>query len=88
MIKKLNINIININKYKVINMDKSIHNEFGIPIPNGVFSLSEEKQKDIYCYLSQLDEFQKRAYMIAFNHLGTSFNICKSNGYKEWKNKK
>jgi hypothetical protein len=26
-------------------------------------------------------------YLIAKDHLGSSFNILKSNGYKEWKNK-
>ena len=30
----------------------------------------------------------KQAYLIAYNHLGSSFNIYKSNGFKEWKGKK
>jgi hypothetical protein len=38
----------------------------------------------IYQYLNQLDEHHKQAYLIAKEHLGTSFNILKSNGYKEW----
>ena len=46
------------------------------------------EKKEIYNYLSQLDEHNKQAYLIAYNHLGTSFNILKSNGYKEWINKK
>jgi hypothetical protein len=61
--------------------------ELCLPIPKIVYTFSEEKQKEIYEYLSQLDEHQKKAYRIAYQHLGTSFNIYKSNGYKEWKNK-
>jgi hypothetical protein len=61
--------------------------EFNLPIPETVHSLSEEKQREIYEYLKQLDEHQKKAYIIAFNHLGTSFNIYRSNGFKEWKHK-
>ena len=47
-----------------------------------------EQQKLIFEYLSQMDEHHKQAYLIAYNHLGSSFNIYKSNGFKEWKGKK
>lgn len=43
-----------------------------------------EEQKNIFKYLTQLDEINIKAYDIAFDHLGTSFNIARSNGYKEW----
>jgi hypothetical protein len=56
-----------------------------IPIPENIFSYTMDKQKEIYNYLNQLDEQQKKAYIIAFNHLGSSFNIYKSNGFKSWK---
>ena len=59
-----------------------------LPLPNNISILSDEEQRDIYNYLSQLEDTHKKAYVIAFNHLGTSFNIYKSNGYKDWKNKK
>ena len=62
--------------------------ELDLPISQIILSLPEEYQKKIYDYLSQLDEHNKQAYLIAFNHLGTSFNILKSNGYKDWINKK
>jgi hypothetical protein len=35
-------------------------------------------------YISQLNEQERKAYEIAKAHLGTSFNILKSNGYLEW----
>ena len=59
--------------------------EIGLPIPELVYKLPVEKQAEIFKYLKSIDERDKKAYLIAINHLGTSFNICKSNGYKEWK---
>ena len=56
-----------------------------IPIPEIVNKYDEEKQKEIYEYLCTLNETHKKAYLIAKSHLGTSFNIYKSNGFKEWK---
>jgi hypothetical protein len=47
-----------------------------------------EKQREIYEYLSEMDEHHKKAYDIAYTHLGTSFNIARSNGFKEWLSKK
>jgi hypothetical protein len=44
----------------------------------------EETQQKIICYLSQLTDIQKKAYIIAMHHLGSSFNILKSNGYVIW----
>ena len=55
-----------------------------LSIPESVFKLSLEKQTEIYNYLIQMNEHQKKAYLIAKDHLGTSFNILKSNGYSEW----
>ena len=46
-----------------------------------------EKQREIFQYLSELDDLNKKAYEIAADHLGSSFNIYRSNGFKEWKNK-
>lgn len=56
----------------------------GIPIPDVIKTYSHEKQRNIYAYLSEMDELNKNAYKIAYNHLQTSFDICRSNGYKEW----
>jgi hypothetical protein len=35
-------------------------------------------------YIAQLDDMQRKAYEIAKSHLGTSFNIKRSNGFIEW----
>ena len=39
-------------------------------------------------YLTQLNERQRQAYFIAMAHLGSSFNVVRSNGYVEWIKKK
>lgn len=59
--------------------------EFCLPIPDLIYKLSYEKQMIIFEYFKTMDDKNKKAYLIAIKHLGTSFNICKSNGYKEWK---
>ena len=55
-----------------------------LSIPESVFKLPLENQEKIYNYLIQMNEHEKKAYLIAKDHLGTSFNILKSNGYSEW----
>jgi hypothetical protein len=56
-----------------------------LPIPESVLKLPIEKQTEVYNYLIQMNEYQKKAYLIAKDHLGTSFNVIKSNGFIEWK---
>jgi len=59
-----------------------------IKISNNVKAYPYDKQKEIFEYLSEMDEMNKKAYQIAFDHLGSSFDVLRSNGYKEWKNSK
>jgi hypothetical protein len=59
-----------------------------IPIPKIIETYSIENQEEILNYLKEMTEHDRMAYLIAFEHLGSSFNIYKSNGFKEWKNKK
>ena len=56
--------------------------DVGLP-PN--FELQTPTNKALIVeYLGQLDPRQQRAYLIAKDHLGSSFNILKSNGYADW----
>jgi len=55
-----------------------------VKAPDNIESYSLEKQKLIFDYLSQLKSIQQKAYIIAKEHLGTSFNILRSTGYIEW----
>jgi hypothetical protein len=66
-----------------VNFD-SLH----LPIPEIIKTYSLEKQREIFDYLSEMNQDDKIAYKIAFNHLESSFDICRSNGFKEWKQSK
>ena len=55
-----------------------------IKIPDIVKSYSFEKQKLIFEYLNTMDDHSKTAYNVAYEHLGSSFNIYRSNGFKNW----
>jgi hypothetical protein len=59
-----------------------------VKISDNVKAYSPEKQQEIFEYLSEMDEINRQAYNIAFNHLGSSFDVLRSNGFKEWKNSK
>lgn len=70
---------------QVVAQEKIDFVKTGLSIPESVQKLSIEKQTEVYNYLIQMTESQKKAYLIAKDHLGTSFNILKSNGFSEWK---
>ena len=55
-----------------------------IELPNN-FNLLNKTEKDLATkYLNQLSETEKKAYLIAKEHLETSFDLFKSNGFKNW----
>ena len=49
-----------------------------------VQDLLQYQNTDIINYLEQLSPLQRKAYEIAKEHLKTSFDITRSNGYNEW----
>jgi hypothetical protein len=59
-----------------------------VELPSQFYNYDEETQNSILDYLNGLTDIQKKAYVIAKHHLGSSFNIVKSNGYIDWKKKK
>lgn len=54
------------------------------PVPERLSRLDKETQESIYEYLKQMTSNEKIAYVIAMEHLGTSFDVLRSNGYMEW----
>lgn len=46
--------------------------------------MSNVPDDNVDMYLSSLNEQQLKAYNIAKRHLGTSFDVKRSNGYKDW----
>ena len=59
-----------------------------LPISPKISTLSEEDQALIFIYLNNLTETEKICYKIAYQHLGSSFDILRSNGYIDWLKKK
>jgi hypothetical protein len=55
-----------------------------IPLPIHFENYDDDTQASIIEYISHLSEIEKKAYKIAYNHLGSSFNVVKSNGYNDW----
>ena len=56
-----------------------------LPVPEITNHYPEELKREIYEYLNQLNETEKKIYMIAYEHLGSSFHITRTNGFQEWK---
>lgn len=51
--------------------------------------LKEKTEEEILNdkYVEQLDDIHKVAYLIAKDHLGSSFDLTKSIGFNEWNKK-
>jgi hypothetical protein len=52
---------------------------------DNVTSVREPDPFSTDAYLQSLNEKEYKAYLIARSHLGTSFQLEKSNGYLEWR---
>jgi hypothetical protein len=50
-----------------------------------VCNYNQDLQQSILSYLKTLGVVEKKAFVIAKKHLGTSFHILRSTGYQEWK---
>lgn len=59
-----------------------------LPIPDLIRTYPIPIQQNVYLYLQQLDERNRQAYQIAYDHLGQLFHITKSNGYLAWLKKR
>lgn len=71
-----------------MNDNKVNFEQLNLNITSFIKSYPIELQREIYEYLSGLDEINRKGYEIAYDHLGTSFNISRSNGFKQWLNQK
>lgn len=50
--------------------------------------MSNNLQQLVAEYMAQLSDIERKACTIAKDHLGSSFNIVKSNGFNDWINEK
>jgi hypothetical protein len=55
-----------------------------LPLPNNFVNYDIDLQSSVIEYITQLSDIEKKAYKIAQIHLGSSFNVVKSNGYNTW----
>ena len=51
-------------------------------------SSKQNLQQLVAEYMDQLSDVERKACAIAKDHLGSSFNIVKSNGFNDWINEK
>jgi hypothetical protein len=59
--------------------------ELGLPVPENISFHSNENQAILIEYMKNFDDKSKLAYVIAKEHLGTSFDVFKSIGFLTWK---
>ncbi len=57
-------------------------------LPPNFENYDENTKQNIIEYLNQLNPIEKKAYAIAKDHLKSSFNLVKSNGFTDWIKKK
>jgi hypothetical protein len=56
-------------------------------LPNNFRNYDFDTQRKIIQFIEQLNPIEAHAYKIGKSHLGTSYNIVKSNGFVEWNKK-
>ena len=61
-----------------------LESELGLELPDNFETYYDSVKESIVKYLKQLNNIEKQAYTIGKSHLGTSFNVLKSNGYNDW----
>lgn len=66
---------------------KELESSLGLNLPFNFENYQLNIQESIVEYLKHLNPIERKAYIIAKQHLGSSFNLTKSNGYIEWKKK-
>ena len=59
--------------------------EIGLELPSLFEKYDIEVQELVIKYLKHLNTNERQAYTIGKSHLGSSFNIVKSNGFVDWK---
>jgi hypothetical protein len=55
-----------------------------IDLPPNFENYDQKIKQNIIEYLNQLNPIERKAYAIAKDHLKSSFNIVKSNGFNDW----
>lgn len=64
---------------------QEIESEIGLELPSSFEKYDPKVKESVVKYLKHLDKIERQAYTIGKSHLGSSFNIIKSNGFIDWK---
>ena len=64
---------------------QELESELGLELPNNFEKYEHVVQESLIKYLKHLNPIERQAYTIGKQHLGSSFNVLKSNGYVDWK---
>ncbi len=64
---------------------QEIESELGLELPNNFENYDPKTQELIVNYIKHLDTIERQSYTIGKKHLGSSFNVIKSNGFVDWK---
>lgn len=65
-----------------------IETELGVELPIQFQNYDIITQQLVINYIKQMNSIEKLAYKIGKEHLGSSFNVLKSNGFNNWKKQK
>jgi hypothetical protein len=68
-------------------MSQQQNDTLPVELPNNFDKYDEQIKADIISYIKQMSPIECHAYTIGKEHLGSSFNIIKSNGFISWKKK-
>jgi hypothetical protein len=60
---------------------EDIEFEIGLELPTNFENYDQTTKVQIIKYLKHLDTIERKAYTIGKTHLGSSFNVIKSNGF-------
>lgn len=63
---------------------QEIESELGLELPNNFEKYDPKTQEIIVNYIKHLDTIERQSYTIGKKHLGSSFNVVKSNGFITW----
>ena len=69
-------------------IEENIFDSLNLPIPDIIKNSPIEIQREVFEYLNDMTKLEKEGFKIAFSHLGSSFDILRSNGFKKWKQSK
>ena len=65
-----------------------IETELGVELPIQFQNYDIITQQLVINYIKQMNSIEKLAYKIGKEHLGSSLNVLKSNGFNNWKKQK